>query len=133
MTNRKPQRRPTAPTHVARFERHEIRSGPLPAAEELQRYNEVHPGAAERIFRMAEKEQDQAHRLGWHEMVLKYVGTATGFILAAAAIALAFYMVHEGSDSIDKVIYSIGALVGVALAGRTILKAKAARHDHQRP
>ena len=32
--------------------------GPIPAAEELQKYESVLPGASERILKMAEKEQD---------------------------------------------------------------------------
>lgn len=36
-------------------------SGPLPAPEDLARYDDLLPGAAERIFAMAEREQN--HRL----------------------------------------------------------------------
>lgn len=35
--------------------------GPLPAPEDLQRYNELLPGAAERIIKMAEAEQQHRH------------------------------------------------------------------------
>ena len=33
-------------------------SGPIPSAEEFARYEEVYPGSADRIFSMAEREQD---------------------------------------------------------------------------
>lgn len=38
-----------------------IHHGPLPAPEDLQRYNELLPGAAERIVAMAEIEQRHRH------------------------------------------------------------------------
>ncbi len=33
-------------------------SGPIPSAEEFSRYEEVHPGSADRLFSMAEREQN---------------------------------------------------------------------------
>lgn len=36
-------------------------SGPIPSAEEMEHLEQVHPGAADRCFRMAEKEQDHRH------------------------------------------------------------------------
>ena len=38
-----------------------IRQGPLPAPEDLQRYDQLLPGAAERIIKMAEMEQQHRH------------------------------------------------------------------------
>lgn len=40
---------------------HQSYQGPIPPSLELQRYEEVLPGAAERIISMAEKEQAQRH------------------------------------------------------------------------
>ncbi|WP_355660068.1 DUF2335 domain-containing protein [Halomonas salifodinae] len=37
-------------------------SGPVPPAEEMARYEQVIPGAADRIFAMAEQEQQHRHR-----------------------------------------------------------------------
>ena len=34
-------------------------SGPIPPAEEFARYEEVHPGSADRLFSMAEREQEE--------------------------------------------------------------------------
>lgn len=36
-------------------------SGPIPSAEEMEHLEQIHPGAADRCFRMAEKEQDHRH------------------------------------------------------------------------
>lgn len=101
---------------------HSMRSGPLPDAEELERYNQVVPGAAERIIRMAEKEQDAAHTALRRELNLKTIGLASGSVMAWAGIGLAYYMVFSGSDHIHYVIASIAGLVGVALTGRMILQ-----------
>lgn len=38
-----------------------LHQGPLPAPEDLQRYDDLLPGGAERIFRMAEIEQQHRH------------------------------------------------------------------------
>jgi uncharacterized membrane protein len=38
-------------------------SGPLPPASELAKYNEIAPDIVERILTMAEKEQQQAHKV----------------------------------------------------------------------
>ena len=50
-------------------------SGPLPPAEELQQFDSILPGLADRIVTMAEKEQSNAHELqriaakGAHRMI----------------------------------------------------------------
>ncbi|WP_287130063.1 DUF2335 domain-containing protein [Candidatus Cyanaurora vandensis] len=45
------------------------RSGPLPDANQIRQYEQIYPGAAEKIFRMAEKEQD--HRQSLEKEVLQ--------------------------------------------------------------
>ena len=44
-------------------------SGPLPAPATIKKYENILPGSAERIFKMAEKEQ--AHRIDWEITHLK--------------------------------------------------------------
>ncbi|MFE1574143.1 DUF2335 domain-containing protein [Comamonas odontotermitis] len=88
-------------------------SGPLPAPETLAGYDQVLPGAAERILCMAEKQQESRivleeaqlnadinHR---NEMVANqrrvhtgafisdYIGQALGFLVAAASLGFAAY------------------------------------------
>lgn len=41
----------------------QFRSGPLPLPDDFARYDEVHPGTAERLLAMAEKEQSHRHEL----------------------------------------------------------------------
>lgn len=51
-------------------------SGPLPHPQTLRQYDEVLPGAAERILRMAEKQQD--HRIGMDQSgVRRKLGTGS--------------------------------------------------------
>ena len=47
-----------------RFQAHQIThsAGPVPPAEEIARYEQVMPGAADRIFAMAEQEQQHRHQ-----------------------------------------------------------------------
>jgi hypothetical protein len=68
-------------------DRHAQRRGPLPPPSELEKIDQIIPGGADRLLRMAEKEQ--AHRiedakrgqyLGW--------SLAAGAVIAAAAVSL---------------------------------------------
>jgi hypothetical protein len=65
----------------------QMRSGPLPPPEELERIDQIVPGGADRLLRMAEKEQthriEDAKRgqyLGW--------SLAAGAVVAAAVVSL---------------------------------------------
>lgn len=66
--------------------RTEIRSGPVPSAEELTKYEQVLPGSAERIFAMAELQAK--HRHGLEKTVVDSgalrakMGLVAGFIVA---------------------------------------------------
>lgn len=57
-----PKRQPQiqAVKHV-QVSHQKLHQGPLPAPEDLQHYDDLLPGAAERIFRMAEIEQQHRH------------------------------------------------------------------------
>lgn len=88
-------------------------AGPLPAPETLSGYEEILPGAAERILRMAEREQESRLTLESRQLesdiqhrddmaniqrrvhtgafASDYIGQVLGFALAAAALGLAAY------------------------------------------
>lgn len=88
-------------------------AGPLPAPETLGGYEEILPGAAERILRMAEREQESRVTLEHRQLeadirhrddmaniqrrvhtgafASDYIGQILGFLLAAAALGLAAY------------------------------------------
>lgn len=73
--------------------------GPLPPPVLFEHYNEVVPGAAERILAMAEKEQD--HRHSWEKDEQKIESSAnTRGVLLGATLA---------------VLFAVGALYGTYL------------------
>jgi len=79
-------------------------SGPLPHPRHLQAYNEILPGAADRIIAMAEKEQ--AHRHSWEDKSLKFdfsysvLGIALGFLVALALLLLAYMSSQAGHQTV---------------------------------
>ena len=73
--------------------------GPIPHPDHFAQYNKVLPGAAERILKMAEREQENRHK---HEDVTDrlflrglYLGTLIIVLLIGLAV-LALYLGHPG-------------------------------------
>lgn len=104
----------------------EISSGPLPHPDLVKGYNEIIPDGAERIMRMAEKEQDnrfierQEIRDTNKEIALgklKYMnrGQIMGFIIAIVMLGLATLFVFTNHESIACFLFSIGTVSLVAL------------------
>jgi uncharacterized membrane protein len=108
-------------------------SGPLPPPDALERYNQIVPGAAERIIAMAESQH--AHRLGLERHVIESnvsaqkLGTILGFVVAMTAIIGGIWLIHEGKDAagLASVLTSLGALVGVFLYSKHEQKKDLAR------
>ena len=94
-------------------------SGPLPPPEALERYNQIVPGAAERIIAMAESQHDHRQELEKHvihsNVSAQRLGTLLGFIVAMTAIIGGIWLIHEGKDTagLASVLTALGALVGV--------------------
>lgn len=90
--------------------RAEFHSGPLPEAAELQRYDAVLPGAADRIVTMAEKEQDFRHdgfrREQAVESLLTLLGQVFGIVIALAFGWWSYRLVGAGHEV-------AGSLIGV--------------------
>ena len=65
-------------------------SGPLPAPATLKEYNEILPNAAERIFQMAEKEQNHQHSLGIKlvESEIKKVSKGQDYAIIIALVGI---------------------------------------------
>jgi len=103
---------------VATFRsRSEIYSGPLPHPEILNRYDEIIPGAAERILKMAENEQ--GHRLTMDKesttnaIVMGYLGITFAFFAVIMLVCLVYYALSKGFDTAAATI-SVGAIASVA-------------------
>jgi uncharacterized membrane protein len=96
-------------------------SGPLPPPEALERYNQILPGAAERIVVMAESQH--SHRLELEKHVItsnvaaQKLGTILGFVVAMTVVVGGIWLVHEGKSvaGLTAVITALASLVGVFL------------------
>ncbi len=103
-------RRSQHPTHVsAKVRSHnngdrEVQvmhySGPLPPATELNAYNQICPGSADRLITMAE--QQSKHRQDLETNVIKndirksYLGMILGFIIAIIGLCISGYVIIQG-------------------------------------
>ncbi len=116
-----PGEQAASPAVVAAASLHE---GPLPSAAELQRYDQVVPGLAERIVRSWEKETEHRRSLerSWHEA--EYRLASRGQSLAAGLSVLilggSMFLVAQGHGvaGMAVVIAEIAALCGVFIYGR---------------
>jgi len=94
-------------------------SGPLPAPESLAKYDNIVPGAAERILVMAEKEQNHRHhtedKTAKRQYVIAIVSVIFAFACVLALAGLVFYAIYKGSDNstLAAVITAIAAVAGV--------------------
>ena len=94
-------------------------SGPLPPPEALERYNQILPGAAERIIVMAESQH--AHRLDLEKHVItsnvsaQKLGTILGFVVAMTVVIGGMFLVHEGKsgEGLAAILTALASLVGV--------------------
>lgn len=116
-------------------------SGPLPPPEALEKYNQVLPGAAERILMMAE--QQGKHRQLIEKRVIdsnaftQKMGPVLGFIVAMTAVLGGIYLVHSGQSTagLVSILVPLATLSGIFIYGkseqRKELQAKA--EDFARP
>lgn len=100
--------------------------GPLPPPSYLERYEQICPGAAERIIRCMEREQEHRHTWErralsgerWYSMTGLVAGWTTALALAAGATAAALY----GS-------WKVGAALAAASATGMVAKLVQGRSD----
>lgn len=94
-----------------------LHSGPLPDPLTLQQYNEIVPGAAERILQMAEKEQLNRHqidsRLTKSAITMGYVGIVFSLISVTIVSGLVYFAIDKGFDTTASAI-GVGAIASVA-------------------
>ena len=98
-------------------------SGPLPPPGTLAEYNEVLPGAADRILTMAESQSD--HRQGLEKYVVigdsrrSSWGIVAGLAVAALAFGIAGYFAYLGHPVEGTVVVGVnlGSIIGVFVYG----------------
>lgn len=95
-------------------------SGPLPHPEILARYEEILPGAATRIFEMAEEQALHRRYMEKNSLALSgrdaLLGIVLGFIIALSGIVGGILIIAFNSDSVGALI-SGSAISGSSLVG----------------
>lgn len=105
-------------------------SGPLPPSEELERYNQVVPGLAERL--VASFEKQTAHRMELEKMVITHQlkeggrGQLIGAVLAVLFLAGSLWITHDGYPWVG---LPLGGATVIALATIFVLGKKAQKQD----
>ncbi len=89
-------------------------SGPMPPPELLQKYNEVVPGAAERILAMAEKQANHRQTLEL-EVIMADVrrsnwGLVAGFVISVLALGASTASILTGHDVAGASIFGVSII-----------------------
>lgn len=113
------------PHLTRRVERHraEIYSGPLPKPSDLQKYDRIVPGAAERIIGMAERQAE--HRQFLEKTVVTTdakradKGLYVGAFVALCVLGGAVFLIYNGHDAAGATVASLDivGLVSVFIYG----------------
>jgi uncharacterized membrane protein len=117
----------------------EMRSGPMPDAEELARYESVVPGAAERIMKTYEAQVAHRHyleRITVESGVSRSrQGLVAGFIISMTAMVITVIALLTGHEIAGTVIGggSLVGLVTVFFTGRAQQRAERRDRDEKNP
>lgn len=104
----------------------QLHIGPLPSPSDLAEYEDVLPGAAERIIRMAELPLEMAadqnsHRIQieskiiQNDVFLSRVGLFMGYSLAAGTVGGGIWLINNGRDTagLTAIVTAVAGLVGI--------------------
>lgn len=102
--------------------------GPLPQAEEMERYNRIIPNGADRIMTLAEKQAE--HRRSLESKVIPgqmrqgAVGQWMGFIIAILVLGAGIYSLYLGETGVAKTIFAVTiiGLVALFLRGKSVIR-----------
>ena len=109
--------------------RSEMYSGPIPPPEALARYEEIQPGAADRILKMAEKQQE--HRMALETKAIggqvdqSKRGQIFGFIAIFLCIGAAVFFAvvcNMTKFAATFIPVTMVVLVGLFLTGKNVMK-----------
>lgn len=117
--SRKPTKQPDRHQQVIMAQ--QFRSGPLPASQELEHYNQIVPGAAERIIAMAEGEQGHRHKVEGRHSVQRIVAQIVSSLMGLAFVGLAWFMVYtERTEHLTSMLWAGAAVIGAVLGVRLL-------------
>lgn len=100
-----------------------IQSGPVPSADELERYEVLSPGAAGRFIAMAETQQEHRHALEKRQQsdlhLRSILGTGAATMAMLTGFALAAYLGYLGQawPGVGVAGLDVGAIVTAFLRG----------------
>ena len=94
-----------------------IHSGPLPSPDTLAKYDNVLPGAAERIMNMAEQEalarrENERQRIK-HSITIAYIGVIFAFLSVIIVSTLVWYSIYKSFEQTAAYI-AVGCIAAVA-------------------
>jgi uncharacterized membrane protein len=98
--------------------RQETFSGPLPPPEILGQYNEIVPGLADRIVKMAESQSSHRQKLEsrvvWFDGIRTMFGLIFGLVVALAGIVGGAELILGGHSltGLASILLPLGAIVG---------------------
>ena len=105
---------------------HEEFSGPIPPPQALEKYEQVCPGAADRIIKMAESQAEHRQKIertaANSESYSRQAGLIFAFVLALTGIILAGYLAIQGQIIGVGIIGAVGL---VPLVSKFIYRPKA--------
>lgn len=100
-------------------------SGPIPPSDEFARYKEIYPGSADRLFSMAEKEQDATVKF-------RYVSLAATTVVAVASIIAIALILTTNPESLVLVALAIAyALPSITDFLRGIVESQLSRKERE--
>lgn len=131
MADRKSQlTKPTADRKelMSRHASMQLYSGPIPPANELDKYEKILPGAADRIMKMAEEQS--AHRRKMENKMLEAnvkaerTGQIFGFVIFIAALVAGIILMIIGKDVVGLFtsLGSLAAIIGLFVYNRESTK-----------
>ena len=102
----------------------QVYEGPIPLARELDHYDKVLPGSADRILTMAEEQSKHRRRME-DEMLgasikAERAGQFFGFVIFLSAVILGFTLIILGKDIIGLVslLGAVGGIIGLFVYNR---------------
>lgn len=102
----------------------EIHSGPIPSASELAKYENILPGAADRIITMAENQskhrQEMEKKMLLANIKAEQCGQIFGFIIFGMAIIAGFILLILGKsvEGLASLTIAVGSIVGLFVYSR---------------